>query len=147
MLFLVSSEGPLEFCLSKKLHLLRAVLQVWKITDGRSDPSRVVKEHGPQYFSLLSAALCWEVTALNIKPLSHLRPCRSTTTPAALICYQFNQVCKFLMHVKLNMERHFWMRLPYQPPRSSFSIMYCLESHFLHSSPPLLTDATSRLPL
>lgn len=117
----------------EKSHLARSSPASVEITESRQDPSRLVKERGPQSFTwmstpVLDALLKYHCSAIYLVQgsLCNLTPCRfglSFFIPAFLICYEFNQVCKFVMHVKLNMQWHIWMWLPYQPPRSSFSIM------------------------
>lgn len=119
----------------EKLHLAGSSPASVEITERRRDPSRLVKERRPQSFTwmstpVLSALLKYHIYLVQ-GSLCNLGPCRFGLPfffffffpPASLICYEFNQVCKFVMHVKLNMQWHIWMWLPYQPPRSSFSIM------------------------
>lgn len=50
--------------------------------------------------------------------------------PAFLICYDFNQIWKFVMRIKVNVKCFSWAPLPYQPRRSRVSLMRGWESHF-----------------
>ena len=135
MIIFLSCEDHQNQCV-EKLHLAWSSTASVEITEWRQDPSRLVKEHGPQSFTWMSTPvlnaekrlLKYHCSAIYLVQgsLCNLSPCRFGRpffTPASLICYEFNQVCKFVMHVKLNMQWHIWMWLPYQPPRSSFSIM------------------------
>lgn len=120
----------------EKLHLARRGPASVEIIEWKQDPSRLGKDRGPQSFTWMSTPVlnaekrllkyhCCAIylvqgSRCNLSPRRFGRP---FFIPASLICYEFNQVCKFVMHVKLNMQWHIWMWLPYQPPRSSFSIM------------------------
>lgn len=129
MIFFLSAEGYWNAVCRKKLHLAPSSSASVEITDWRRDPSRLVKERGPQSFTWMSTpAPKYHCSAIYLDQgsLCNLSPCRFALPffiLASLICYEFNQVYKFVMHVKLNMQWHIRMWLPYQPPRSSFSIM------------------------
>lgn len=87
----------------EKLHLAPSSPASVEITEWRQDPSRLVKEHGPQSFTwvstpVLNALLKYHCSAIYLVKCSfcNLSPCRFGLPffiQAFLICYEFNQVC------------------------------------------------------
>lgn len=117
-----------------RLYLERALLtEIWMCGALRRDGAQCVIEMLWRF----DLAVCFVLLVVKLVGGDTLGP---PLLPAFLICYDFNQIWKFVMYIKVNMKCFSWAPLPYQPWRSRLSLMRGWESGFLPPRRQRLTE-------